>query len=83
MAVVQNQWYHFGIGAPPILEPTLVVGLNRMFTEGQPIWLLTHGHIAKMGCVVLFWVLVQRETNRKTISLVHFAWLLGLQFVAN
>ncbi|CAJ1389553.1 unnamed protein product [Effrenium voratum] len=25
-AVGQNQWYHFGIGAPPILEPILVVG---------------------------------------------------------
>ena len=25
-------WYHFGIfGAPPILGPILVVGLNRMF----------------------------------------------------
>ena len=21
MAVGQNQWYHFGVGAPPILEP--------------------------------------------------------------
>ena len=28
MAMVQNQWYHFGVfGAPPILEPILVVGL--------------------------------------------------------
>ena len=35
MAVGQNQWYHFGVfGAPPILEPILVVGLNRMFTGG-------------------------------------------------
>ena len=24
----QNQWYHFRVGAPPILEPTLVVGLG-------------------------------------------------------
>ena len=24
MAVGQNQWYHFGVGAPPILEPILV-----------------------------------------------------------
>ena len=30
MAMVQNQWYHFGIGAPPILEPILV-GIG-MFT---------------------------------------------------
>ena len=28
MAVGQNQWYHFGVGAPPILEPILVVGLG-------------------------------------------------------
>ena len=27
MAMVQNQWYHFGIGAPPMLEP-IVVGLG-------------------------------------------------------
>ena len=40
MAVGQNQWYHFGIGAPPILEPILVkIG---MFTGGIP----THGHVA-------------------------------------
>ena len=35
MAVGPNQWYHFGgPGAPPTLEPILVVGLNRMFTGG-------------------------------------------------
>ena len=28
MAGGQNQWYHFGLGAPPILEPILVVGLG-------------------------------------------------------
>ena len=29
MAVGQNQWYHFGgFGAPPSLEPILVVGLG-------------------------------------------------------
>ena len=42
MAVAQNQWYHFGLGAPPILEPTLV-GIG-MFAGGT-IWLLTNGHI--------------------------------------
>ena len=30
VAVGQNQWYHFGVGAPPILEPVLV-GIG-MFT---------------------------------------------------
>ena len=45
MAVGQNQWYRFGVfGAPPMLEPSLVVGLNRMFTGGQPMWVLTPGH---------------------------------------
>ena len=29
---VKNQWYHFGVGAPPILEPILV-GIG-MFTGG-------------------------------------------------
>ena len=39
-AVGPNQWYHVGVGAPPILEPILVrVG---MFTGGT-IWILTHG----------------------------------------
>ena len=42
MAVGQNQWYHFGVGAPPILEPILV-GIG-MFTGGT-IWILTHGQI--------------------------------------
>ena len=32
MAVGQNQWYHFGVGAPPILEP-FSVGIG-MFTGG-------------------------------------------------
>ena len=27
LAVGQSQWYHFRVGAPPILEPILVVGL--------------------------------------------------------
>ena len=31
MAVGQNQWYHFGVGAPHILETILVIG---MFTGG-------------------------------------------------
>ena len=32
---------HFGVGAPPILEPILVVGLNRMFTRGTEFGILT------------------------------------------
>ena len=37
---------HFGVGefTTQILEPIVVVGLNRMFTGGT-IWILTHGHI--------------------------------------
>ena len=34
---------HFGLGAPPILEPILV-GIG-MFTGGT-IWVLTYGHIS-------------------------------------
>ena len=41
MAVGQNQWYHFGIGAPPILV---------YFSGGWDVhWgygLLTHGHVS-------------------------------------
>ena len=33
----QNQWYHFGVGAPPILEPIFSWGLNRMFTGGYDL----------------------------------------------
>ena len=29
---------HFGLGAPLILEPILVVGLNRMFAGGHRNW---------------------------------------------
>ena len=47
-AMVQNQWYHFGIGAPPILEPMLV-GIG-MFTDG--IGVLTHGHLAGLPMLV-------------------------------
>ena len=40
MALGQNQWYHFGVDAPPILEPLLVVGLECSL--GGTIRLLTH-----------------------------------------
>ena len=46
----QNQWYHFGVGAPPILEPILLAGLG--FSLGltdldfQP-W---HGQRAGTAC---------------------------------
>ena len=42
MAAGQNQWYHFGVGAAPILVEILV-GIG-MFTGGT-IWILSHGHI--------------------------------------
>ena len=41
MAVGQDQWYHFGVGAPPF--SSIVVGIG-MFTGGT-IWILTHGHV--------------------------------------
>ena len=44
----------WGFGAPPILEPILVVGLNRMFTGGT-IWILTHGHIVLRSQELLPW----------------------------
>ena len=41
MAVGQNQWYHFEVGAPLILVYVSGIGI---FTGGT-IWLLTHGHM--------------------------------------
>ena len=47
--MVQNQWYHFGIGAPPILEPILV-GIG-MFTGGTGF--VTHGHVSGQDTFVV------------------------------
>ena len=53
MAVGQNQWFHFGIGAPPILEPILV-GIESDVHWGYGI--LTHGPTPKcLGSVFFFW----------------------------
>ena len=41
IAVGQNQWYHIGVGAPPILEPILV-GIESDVHSGHG--LLTHGN---------------------------------------
>ena len=41
MAVGQNEWYHFGVGAPPILELILVGDWDVHWGYG----ILTHGHI--------------------------------------
>ena len=38
----QHQWYHFGLGAAPILEPSLVVGLGCSLGANR-VW--THSHI--------------------------------------
>ena len=40
MAVVQNSWYHFGVGAPPIL-----VYFSGDWDVHWGYGLLTHGHI--------------------------------------
>ena len=45
MAVGQNQWYYFGVGAPPILV-YFSGGLGCSL--GGTIWILTHGHIEKI-----------------------------------
>ena len=44
MAVGQNQWYHFGVGAPPILV--------HFSWDWDVYWgygILTHGHILRVG----------------------------------
>ena len=41
MAVGQNQWYHFGVGPPPIL-----VYFNGDWDVHWGCVILTHGHIA-------------------------------------
>ena len=58
----QNQWYHFGVGAPPIVEPILV-GIG-MFTEGTEFWVLTHGHIHFGG-----WCCVSPSSSWVNLSL--------------
>ena len=36
VAMVQNQWCHFGVGAPPILEPILVgIGMSHNQNPGR------------------------------------------------
>ena len=40
MAVGQNQWYHFGVGAPPML----VYFSGDWDVHWGTIWILTHGH---------------------------------------
>ena len=42
MAVGQNQGYHFGVGAPPISEPILVVGWD---VHWGVTGIVTHGDI--------------------------------------
>ena len=42
MAVGQNQWYHFGVGAPPIL----------VYFSGDGIGILTHGQMSRKRGVV-------------------------------
>ena len=42
LAVAKHQWYHFRVGAPPIL--VYFSGWIGMFTGGT-IWILTHGHL--------------------------------------
>ena len=44
MAMVQNQWYFFGIGAPPIL-----VYFSWDWDVHWGYGSLTHGHIALLG----------------------------------
>ena len=42
LALGQNQWYHFGVGAPPILEPIFVVGFGCSLGGNR---ILTHVHL--------------------------------------
>ena len=38
MAVGQNQWYHVGVGAPPIVEPILVgIGSSLGVRDFDPL----------------------------------------------
>ena len=41
MAVGQNQWYHFGVGAPPIL----VIYFNGGWDVHWGYGILTQGHV--------------------------------------
>ena len=55
MRMSQNQWYHFGASAPPILEPISVVGLgcslgaNRDF-DPWPRVTISHALVSPHAC---------------------------------
>ena len=53
MAVGQNQWHHFGVGAPPIL-----VYFSGDWDVHWWYEILTHGHICGEASYVCFEVLV-------------------------
>ena len=58
MAVGQNQWYHFGVGAPPIL---VYFSGDRDVHWGYGI--LTHGHIDPRG---------SKTSSAGALSRAHF-----------
>ena len=49
VATVQNQWCHFGIGAPPILEPILVRIGSRSLGDNRGLDPWAHGHVTTHG----------------------------------
>ena len=50
LALDQNQWYHFGVGAPPI-----VVYFRGDWNVHWGCGILTHGHLWSMCQNVRFW----------------------------
>ena len=71
LAVGQNQWYHFGVGAPPILEPILV-GIG-MFTGGA-IWILTHGQFQLVDLRACHQILRQVEESKASQAAKESFW---------
>ena len=52
----QHQWYHFGAGAPPILEPKLVgIGIAKCEIESQQPFLQSHCGAKKELCLECCW----------------------------
>ena len=68
MAVGQNQWYHFGVGAPPIL-----VYFSVDWDVHWGYGLLTHGHIS-ISCYRDVTLFVQYGRRERSVKFDQESW---------
>ena len=72
----QNQWYHFGVGAPPILS--ILVGIGMFI--GSTIWILTHRHQSlglRQSCAEVSPVLLVEEWQHRLELTLDSVFFLG------